>query len=63
MDSLSRFLTGGDYQLGRQEIFISKGVIGFMMEFYGIRDTIVQSEGYDMVENLGISFGLFCEEV
>ena len=59
MDSLDRFGAGGDYKLGRQESFnVCEGVIGLMMKFYGIVDTTVQSCGYDMVEDLGVSGGL-----
>jgi len=63
MDGLGRFCSGGDYQLGWQEpFFTGKGVIGFMVKFYGIGNTVVQSEGYDMVKDPCIALGLFLKE-
>ena len=59
MDGLSRFGAGGDYQLGRQEPFLtSKSIISFMVELNSVGNTIVQAKGYDVVEDPGITGGL-----
>jgi len=62
-DRLCRFCSGGDNQLGRQKAFpVSKGIVGFMMKFNSIGNTVFQSEGYDMIKDLGISKGLVFED-
>jgi hypothetical protein len=47
--------------LGRQEISIRERGISFVMKFNSIGDTVVQSEGYDMVKDLGVARGLVFE--
>ena len=52
MYSLCRFWADGNNQLGRQKVSVGESVVGFMMKFNSIDNTIVQAEGYDVVEDL-----------